>query len=153
MEKLVIERVTAGNPGLAALIRELDRYLEGLYPPEEIFVVDFDDPKTSEMVFVMAYGDGEPAGCAGLRQLDGESVELKRFYVDPRMRRHGVARQLYQYLEQQALELGCSIIRLETGAPQVEAIAFYKKLGFYEIPAFGEYIGCASSLCMEKRIG
>ncbi|MFF2886517.1 GNAT family N-acetyltransferase [Paenibacillus sp. NPDC057967] len=152
MEKLVIERVPAGSPQLAALIRELDQYLEGLYPPEDIFVVDFNDPKTEEMVFVLAYGDGEPIGCAGLRQLDGQSAELKRFYVDSRMRRHGVARQLYQYLEQQALMLGCSIMRLEAGAPQVEAIAFYKKLGFYEIPAFGEYIGCESSLCMEKKI-
>ncbi|REK71393.1 GNAT family N-acetyltransferase [Paenibacillus paeoniae] len=152
MEKLVIEKVPASSPELAVLIRELDRYLEGLYPPEDIFVVDFDDPKTKEMVFVIAYGDGEPVGCAGLRQLDGQSAELKRFYVDPRMRRHGVARQLYQYLEQQAIELSCSIMRLEAGAPQVEAIAFYERMGFSEIPPFGEYIGCESSLCMEKRI-
>ena len=42
-------------------------------------------------------------------------------------------------------------IRLEAGAPQPEAIAFYKKHGYYEIEKFGEYVECESSFVMRNQ--
>lgn len=152
MEQLTIQAVRPGHADLAGLIAKLDGYLQELYPPDEIFGVDFSDPKTEEMMFAVAYWDGAPVGCGGIRRLDADTVELKRFYVEPHMRRQGVAHQVFRYLEKQASELGCSVMRLETGAPQFESVAFYKKRGFYEIERFGEYVDCESSLCMEKRI-
>jgi putative acetyltransferase len=43
-------------------------------------------------------------------------------------------------------------IRLEAGAPQPEALHFYKKHDYYEIDRYGEYVACDSSLCFEKRL-
>ncbi|MBH5319936.1 GNAT family N-acetyltransferase [Paenibacillus sp. GSMTC-2017] len=148
----MIEKVATDNRDLAKLVVELDQYLQGLYPLEAIFGVDFNDPKTKEMTFVVAYLGEVPVGCGGIRRLDTETVELKRFFVKPEIRRQGVAKKVLAYLEQQAAELGCTVMRLETGELQEESVLFYKKLGFYEIDRFGEYIDCEESYCMEKRI-
>jgi GNAT superfamily N-acetyltransferase len=150
MKNFFIKEVSCDSPDLAELIAALDLYLSGIYPAEEIFTVDFTDPKTKEMIFVVAY-DGERAiGCGGIRLLDADSAELKRFFIVPDMRRGGIAGSICRYLEKRAAGLGCRIMRLETGEPQHEAVAFYKKNGYYKIEPFGEYEGCASSLCMEK---
>ena len=150
MESLLLQEVKPDNSDLARLIVKLDDYLSTLYPQDEIFGVDLKDSKTEEMTFVLAYWDGAPVGCGGIRRLDERTVELKRFFVEPTMRRQGIARQVFGYLEQVAERLGCSVMRLETGAPQFESVNFYKKQGFYEIERFGEYVDCESSLCMEK---
>lgn len=152
MSQLIIQAVKPGHEDLIGLIAKLDSYLHELYPPDEIFGVDFEDPKTEDMLFAVAYWEGAPVGCGGIRRLDAETVELKRFFVDPNMRRKGIALQVFRFLEQQAMALGCAVMRLETGAPQIESVSFYKKQGFYAIERFGEYVDCESSLCMEKRI-
>ncbi|MEK3882978.1 GNAT family N-acetyltransferase [Paenibacillus sp. PL2-23] len=152
IDHLVLRAVGPNDSDLAGLISKLDGYLSDLYPQDEIFGVDMSDPKTGEMTFVVAYWDGVPVGCGGIRRLDEATVELKRFYVEPSMRRQGVARQVFSRLEQEAEEMGCSVMRLETGAPQFESVHFYKKMGFYEIDRFGEYVDCESSLCMEKLL-
>ena len=152
-ENLMLLEVKPDSPDLARLIAKLDNYLSDLYPQDEIFGVELSDPKTEEMTFVLAYLDGVPVGCGGIRRLDERTVELKRFFVEPTLRRQGVAGRVFGYLEQVAERLGCSVMRLETGAPQFESVNFYKKLGFYEIERFGEYVDCESSLCMEKVLG
>ncbi|GKU76320.1 GNAT family N-acetyltransferase [Paenibacillus sp. L3-i20] len=151
-ERLMIESVPSNNLDLAMLIERLDHYLLELYVPEDINGVDFNDPKTKDMIFVVAYWDGVPVGCGGIRQLDANTAELKRFFVESAIRRQGIAGKVLKYLEQCAVKLGCTVMKLETGAPQVESVAFYKKQGFYEIEPFGEYEESEASLCMEKRI-
>ncbi|MHA7966435.1 GNAT family N-acetyltransferase [Paenibacillus sp. CAU 1782] len=150
MKDILIKEVPSDSADLAELIAALDLYLLGLYRPEEIYTVDFADPKTKDMIFVVAYDGDRAIGCGGIRLLDAESVELKRFFVVPDMRRGGVAGSIYRYLEERAAGLGCRIMRLETGEPQHEAVTFYQKYGYYKIEPFGEYEGCESSLCMEK---
>lgn len=104
------------------------------------------------MTFIVAYVDGEPAGCGGIKPHGSEFVELKRFYVDLAFRRLGLAAEVLGQLENRAKELGYSIIRLEAGAPQPEALSFYRKHGYYAIDRFGEYVDCESSLCYEKQL-
>ena|GEM_PF-316600 len=147
--RVVVREVSANDECLSMLIAQLDDYLAGLYPPGEIFGVDFSDPSTSSMVFAVAYLEGRPVGCGGIRSLDGDTAELKRFYVVPDVRRAG---KVYRFLEKRAAERGHSRLRLETGEPQFESIGFYRKQGFYEIDRFGEYAECESSYCMEKII-
>ncbi|MHA6480703.1 GNAT family N-acetyltransferase [Paenibacillus sp. strain BS8-2] len=149
---VVVLEVTADDGSLAALIAQLDEYLAGIYPADEIFGVDFSDPGTRDMAFAIAYLNGRPVGCGGIRSLDADIAELKRFYVEPDARRGGIAAKVYGFLEKRAIELGHTRLRLETGEPQFESIGFYRKQGFYPIERFGEYINCESSYCMEKVI-
>jgi putative acetyltransferase len=61
-----------------------------------------------------------------------------------------VATALLRTLERAALDRGWTTLRLETGNAQPEAIRFYQREGYREIPLFGHYVGSAISLCYER---
>lgn len=150
MRTLEIRQVPPDDRDLRALIGRLDRELLQLYPAQGIFGVDFSNPKVREMTFCVAYANGAPAGCGGLRPLDKNSAELKRFFVEKDFRGKGIAGMMLQFLEGKAREQGFMVVKLETGPKQPEAIGLYRKYGYKEIEAYGEYVGCEHSYCMEK---
>ncbi|MBJ6360372.1 GNAT family N-acetyltransferase [Paenibacillus sp. GCM10012307] len=147
-----IQDVPTNHPELAPLITQLDRYLFELYPPEEVFIIDEEKAIKNEMQFIIAYIDNLAVGCGAIMRLDDKYAELKRFFVDPSVRNRGLARTLLSELERRARDKQFDYLRLETGAKQVEAVRFYIKHEFYEIPKFGEYVDCPSSLCYEKKL-
>ncbi len=55
-------------------------------------------------------------------------------------------------LEREAAKLGVTLMQLETGIKQPEAIALYRKLGYAERGPFGTYQPDPLSLFMEKRL-
>ncbi|MDF2923031.1 MAG: family acetyltransferase [Paenibacillaceae bacterium] len=147
-----ITAVQANHPHLRQLVAKLDLELLERYPPEEVFGIDLDDPSMDQVFFIIAYEDGQPAGCGAIRPLDGNCVELKRFFVERSFRRKGVAAALLYCLEEHAKERGFGLVKLETGTEQPESLYFYRKHGFYEIPRYGPYADCPTSLCFEKVI-
>ena len=105
-------------------------------------------------VFLLARdASGEAVGCGALRHLGGEVAEIKRMYVAPAHRGRGVSRLVLGALEAQALARGWTVLRLETGPLQAEAIGLYTSAGYAPIPAFGPYVGSTTSLCFERRLG
>ena len=152
MDHIIVKQVSPRHADLHRLVGHLDGYLRQLYPAEEIFGVDFDDPFIERTVFLVAYVNDIPAGCGATRPLDRESLELKRFFVEPAFRQKGIAGQILLALEGRAKEAGYGFIKLETGGPQREAVRFYRKHGYGPIERFGEYVDCESSLCYEKRL-
>ncbi|WP_436526433.1 GNAT family N-acetyltransferase [Actinoplanes sp. HUAS TT8] len=111
-------------------------------------------PAASEIdVFLVATRDGEALGCGALRQLDDESAEVKRMYVAPASRGSGVATAILRALEAAAAGRGWATVRLETGTEQPEAIRFYQREGYREIPLYGKYVGSPISKCFERRVG
>jgi GNAT superfamily N-acetyltransferase len=102
--------------------------------------------------FVAHEDDGTAVGCGGLRQL-GEGVgEVKRMYVDPAWRGSGVALRILRALEDWAREQGWTSLRLETGDAQPDAIRFYTRSGYEQIPNFGAYADSERSLCFERPL-
>ncbi|MER7399434.1 GNAT family N-acetyltransferase [Streptomyces sp. NPDC000151] len=100
--------------------------------------------------FLMArYGD-EPGGCAGVRLLAPGTAELKRMYVRPELRGSGGSGALLAAAEAAARGLGARRVRLDTRLDLVEAIAFYRRSGFVEIPAYNE--GPYAQIWFEKRL-
>ncbi|NBI29683.1 GNAT family N-acetyltransferase [Chengkuizengella marina] len=152
MEQLRVEIVEPKHPDLRQLISKLDSELSKKYPPEAIFTIDFEKPNISETIFSIAYYGQIPVGCGAIRPLEKKVIELKRFYVDSSYRNKGIASVILNFLEGKAKELHYKVIKLETGIKQSEAISFYKKHGYHEIEAFGEYIYSKSSLCFEKKL-
>lgn len=102
--------------------------------------------------FVVAYRDGEPAGCGGLRTIDDSHGEIKRMFVAPSHRGTGVSTAVLSRLEQEARSRGWSRLVLETGDGQPDAIRFYEREGYTRIPNFGHYVDSALSVCFEKRL-
>jgi len=100
--------------------------------------------------FLVAYVDGEPAGCGGVGRLDGTVGELRRMYVLPAHRGKGLGRALLAALEDAARELGYTTMRLETGNEAPEALGLYTSGGYAPIPCWGPFATDPKSRCFEK---
>lgn len=57
-------------------------------------------------------------------------AEVKRVYTWPAARGRGVAKALLRKIEDEARGANKSVLRLETGTYQQEAIGLYKRMGF-----------------------
>ncbi len=152
IDVLEIQTVESNHADLVKLIEQLDRYLFELYPADEVFVLDLEAPIAHDVEFMIAYLNGVAVGCGAIKPLEKNVGELKRFFVEPSVRNRGIAAKMLQALEQRALQKGLHIVRLETGNQQLAAIGFYRKNGYVDIPCFGEYASCVSSICMEKTL-
>jgi GNAT superfamily N-acetyltransferase len=88
-------------------------------------------------VFLIGYFQGAPAGTAGIHLLDDETAELKRVWVTPAARGHGLAARMLETAISAARTLGARRIWLET-EPSVMATAhrMYLRHGFREIPHY-----------------
>jgi len=109
-------------------------------------------PSASDIsvVVIARDADGTAVGTGALRRLDAHSAEVKRMYVAESARGRGVARAVLAALEHFALEQGWTVLRLETGPLQHEAIGLYTSAGFTRIANFGAYVGAPHSLCFER---
>jgi ribosomal protein S18 acetylase RimI-like enzyme len=80
---------------------------------------------------------GEPAGVVGLRPLEDGISELKRLWVRPAYRGHGLGRRLTETAIAAARAAGYRALRLDTvGALMANARALYDDLGFREIAPY-----------------
>ncbi len=86
--------------------------------------------------FFVGWRDGEPICCGGLKRLSECTCEIKKMYVVPAARGHGVARMLLHELERAAIELGYPAVRLDTGPKQVHAQALYRSEGYEAVEDF-----------------
>jgi|EndMetStandDraft_5_1072996.scaffolds.fasta_scaffold01602_3 putative acetyltransferase len=152
--RIEIQREDLASPVALRLIRALDAELSRLYPEQGAthFRLDADEVAPERGGFFVAYVNGSPVGCGAVRQLDAETAEIKRMYVDPGMRRRGVGRAVLAALEREAARLGVRTVVLETGARQPEALRLYEATSFSPIPPFGEYVDSPLSICLGKRI-
>jgi GNAT superfamily N-acetyltransferase len=105
--------------------------------------------------FLVAWLDGEPAGCGALKPLDSDPTigEIKRMYTAESARRRGISRRLLTRLEELAAERGYTRIQLETGTAQPEAMALYESAGWHRITAYGHYKDSPESVCFAKELG
>ena len=111
-------------------------------------------PSASDIdVFLVAVNESAAIGCGALRRLAPDVAEIKRMYVVPESRGSGVAVGLLRALEDSAVTRGWTTVRLETGPEQPEAIRFYEREGYRQIPLFGAYVGSNLSVCYERVLG
>jgi putative acetyltransferase len=136
------------------LVAELDAGLAELYTPEQHFGRHFSTRHLDDGrgIFLVARIDGEPAGCGAFTLLDGQTAELKRMYVRPVLRGHGIAGAVLERLETKARALGVSRLVLETGIHQDSAIRLYERAGFRKVECWGEYTGVPTSVCYDKPL-
>jgi len=80
--------------------------------------------------------DGKPVGCVGVRPVSDGACEMKRLYVDPEARGHGVGHALALAAIRAAKELGYKRILLDTLPAMRIAVKLYRELGFKEAPAY-----------------
>jgi putative acetyltransferase len=135
-----------------ALIRQSDALMQSLYPAESNHLVDIDQLAQPRVHFFVAREEGRALGCGSFVLGAEGHAEMKRVFVDPAARGKGVARAIMAALEREAARLGVTLMQLETGIKQPEAIALYRKFGYAERGPFGSYQPDPLSLFMEKRL-
>ena len=154
---LIIRRAEIDAPEAVAHTSALAAEVAALYddddpplpiPPAEVAL--------GRGAFLIAYLDGQPAGCGALRRISEAGLEhageVKRMYVTPAARRRGVGRAILAALEAEARRLGLVRLVLETGDLQPEAIAMYRAAGWFDRARFGEGYTHPLSVFMEKGL-
>jgi putative acetyltransferase len=89
--------------------------------------------------FLVMWEDGRMIGTGALRRLEEGAGEIKRLWLLPEYQGRGLGYRMMLQLIAVAREKGYTRLRLETSpAYQPRAFAFYRRLGFYEIPRYGD---------------
>ncbi|GGF37370.1 N-acetyltransferase [Subtercola lobariae] len=103
-----------------------------------------------EVFLIARSADGEAVGCGALRLLGAGAAEIKRMFVTPAARGTGVSTRILHALEAEARERGLTVLKLETGPAQPDAVRFYEREQYLPIPCFGYYAESPQSLCYER---
>jgi len=86
---------------------------------------------------LLAEFEGQLAACVALHGLDSGICEMKRLYLRPQFRGHGLGRVLAERIIAEARQIGYQRMRLDTVEPVMkDAVAMYRKLRFREIAPY-----------------
>jgi GNAT superfamily N-acetyltransferase len=122
----------AGHALVAAFVEEIATLYPG-WAPEVGPSATADELSAPSGLFLIAYAEGLPVGCGGIKRLSETAAELKRLYVAPQARNRGLAHSLLAALEDGARYAGYRVVRLDTGANQPAAIKLFRSVGYGEI--------------------
>jgi putative acetyltransferase len=141
------------QPDVEAMLRAGEAFARLLYPPEECFLLSVDELAVAgTTVLVARDGEGTALGMVALVTQESGFGELKRLFVDEAARGRGTADAVMDALEHAARERGIRTLRLETGTRSTAALRFYERRGYAPIPAFGPYVGSATSVCLAQTL-
>ena len=144
-------RTHSDNTDFQHLVALLDADLAIRDGDEHAFYAQFNT--TGNLRNIILCYDGDTAiGCGAFREYDKEKAEIKRMFVQPEHRGHGVGLIILKELEQWAAEENYSKCILETGIKQPEAIGLYEKAGYARTKNYGQYLNIENSVCMIKAI-
>lgn len=89
--------------------------------------------------FLVLLKDGRMIGTGAIRRLEEGVCELKRLWLLTEYHGQGLGYRLMRELIALARRMGYHLLRLETDpVMQARALGFYKRMGFREIPRYGD---------------
>jgi putative acetyltransferase len=153
---VTIEQVVEATLEVYELISELNDVLGAAYEAHQRHGLSIEQLFEPNVRFFLARLDGLVVGCGGVAVFD-DYAEVKRMYTRPVARGRGVAKALLRSIEDEARRAGKSVLRLETGTHQHEAIGLYERMGFRPRSPFGPYAAMparniTTSLFFEKCV-
>ncbi len=151
-----IEQAVTPTVEIVDMLTELDAALSGPYSADQRHALSVEQLFQPDVRFFLVRLDGVAVACGGVAFCDGYA-ELKRMYSKPAVRGRGAAKFLLRRLEREARAIGATLLRLETGAYQHDALRFYEGAGFQRRGPFGPYAdmpahAIETSLFYEKAI-
>ena len=154
---VTIRRERPDQPNVAALLGELDAYLDAMYPPEANHILGVNALLAPDVTFVVARdADGIAVGTGACRPgpaASGEPYgEIKRMFVAPAARGLRIGERVLATLEDALRNEGRPWALLETGRDQIEALRLYRRCGYAECPPFGGYPDNGLSVFLGKRL-
>ena len=154
----LIQVVRAVDTRSVAIVRELFRE----YADSLDFSLDFQDFEREvrglpgeyaapQGALLLAWVEGDAAGCVGVRPIDPTTCEMKRLYVRPEFRVRGVGRVLAERAVEEGRNQGYERMRLDTVPSLRAAITLYRSMGFTDIAPYREN-PVPGALFLERRL-
>ena len=100
---------------------------------------------------IIAYKNNIAIGCAGIRQFDENTAELKRMFVRDEYRSLKIGKRLLEQAIDIASNLAYKKIRLDTLPGMTKAQALYRSFGFQDISAY-RHNPVSGTVYMEKEL-
>jgi len=144
-------RTDSTDPDFKSLVALLDADLADRDGDEHAFYAQFNSITHIRNVIV-CYLDDTPIGCGAFKEYEPGKVEIKRMFVLPNHRGHGIGLSILKELELWAAALDYNACVLETGKKQPEAIRLYQKAGYTITKNYGQYENVENSVCMAKTL-
>ncbi len=145
------KRTASEDEDFRSLVVLLDKDLSIRDGDEHSFYAQFNKIQHIKNVIV-CYVNEIAIGCGAFKEYEPGKVEIKRMFVLPEYRGHGIGLLILKELELWAAELNYPECILETGKKQPEAIKLYEKAGYTLIKNYGQYEHVENSVCMSKTI-
>jgi putative acetyltransferase len=123
-------------------------HLSGMHentPAGHVFALDLSGLQAANVTVWSAWDGDAIAGIGALKELGDRTAEVKSMRTHPAHLRKGVGAALLEHIVGAARERGVRRLSLETGrGPAFEpALALYRKRGFKDGEAFGDYVRSA----------
>ncbi|MDR7071563.1 GNAT family N-acetyltransferase [Fictibacillus barbaricus] len=139
------------------IVELINAHLHGmtlLSPPESIHALNLDSLRKPDITFWSAWEDKELMGCGALKELDAEHGEIKSMRTSSSHLRKGVAKQMLQYIIEEAKKRGYRKLSLETGSQAAfePARRLYASFGFQYCKPFSDYQEDSNSVFMKKEL-
>lgn len=120
-------------------------HLAGMHassPPGSVFALDLSGLQIPEVTVWSAWQDTRVASVGALKILADGAAEVKSMRTHPDFLRKGAGAALLERIIEDASAQGMTRLSLETGSgPAFEpALALYRRRGFRNGPAFGDYV-------------
>jgi putative acetyltransferase len=145
MEAAAVIAIRQDDLSGAATRALLALHLAGMHahsPPGHVFALDQSGLRSPQVTVWTAWIDGTVAGLCALKELGPQAGELKSMRTHPAYLRRGVAAALLEHVIIEARRRGLRRLSLETGSGAAfePALALYRRRGFRDGEAFGDYV-------------
>src|SRR5215813_13258247 len=135
---ITIEQTVEATLEARDLIRKLNDVLGAAYEEHQRHGLSIEQLFGPNVRFFVARLDGIAVVCGGVAMFE-DYAEVKRMYTRPPARGRGVAKALLRRIEAEAHRASMSVLRLEMGTHQQEAIGLSERMGFRPRGPFGPY--------------
>ena len=149
----IVENDLTGEDIIALLAGHASAMLENS-PAGSTHFLNLEQLRGPDSRFWSIHQNGALAGCGALKQLDGQSAEVKSMRTAEAFLRKGAAGHLLEHMIHHARVMGLEVLYLETGtsAAFTPAHALYRKYGFEFCGPFGDYQASPHNIFMMLKL-
>lgn len=149
-----IRRADLGDPRVQEIVAFHQRAMIEGSPPGLSFALDLSGLQRPDVTVWAAHAGDRVAAIGALKRLDARRGEVKSMRTHPDFLRQGFAAALLETIIGHARSTRLAVLSLETGTgPAFEpALALYRRRGFINGPAFGDYVLTDFNQCLHLAL-